>query len=96
MAATASFVVGNRQFAECRKCHSRLLTHLIPRTDECGFESYHLHCSKCGARLAGIIDPLDGALLFSEVESRKGRLVRLSRRRTANALKQTKEGGAKA
>jgi hypothetical protein len=34
--------------------------------DCCGFESYRLECDGCGAQLAGIIDPADGALLLSE------------------------------
>ena len=37
-----------------------------PRIDACGFKSYSLECHECGARLAGIIDPLDDELLLSE------------------------------
>jgi hypothetical protein len=36
-----------------------------PRIDACGFESYSLECHECGARLAGIIDPLDDELLVT-------------------------------
>ena len=39
-----------------------------PRIDACGFESYRLECHECGARLAGIIDPLDDDLLLSELD----------------------------
>ena len=37
-----------------------------PPIDACGFESYSVECHECGARLAGIIDPLDDELLLSE------------------------------
>jgi hypothetical protein len=39
-----------------------------PCIDACGFESYSLECHECGARLAGIIDPLDDELLLSELD----------------------------
>jgi hypothetical protein len=39
-----------------------------PRIDACGFESYSFECHECGARLAGIIDPLDDELLLSELD----------------------------
>jgi len=39
-----------------------------PNIDACGFESYSFECDECGARLAGIVDPHDNALLLSELE----------------------------
>jgi len=38
----------------------------IPHMDECGFESYRFECKECGAALAGIVDPIDDALLLTE------------------------------
>jgi hypothetical protein len=49
--------------AQVMFCRSR-----TPLIDACGFESYSLECDECGARLAGIIDPYDNALLLSELE----------------------------
>jgi hypothetical protein len=34
--------------------------------DECGFESYRFECKECGVALAGIVDPIDDALLLTE------------------------------
>ncbi len=53
----------------CPKCEARLLfaRSRRPRIDSCGFESYRLACTDCGAQLAGIIDPADDALLLSEL-----------------------------
>ena len=39
----------------------------MPYFDRHGFESYELDCGFCGASLAGIVDPLDGAPLQSVV-----------------------------
>jgi hypothetical protein len=39
----------------------------VPRIDECGFESRSFECEKCGATLAGVIDPFDETLLLSEI-----------------------------
>lgn len=33
--------------------------------DGCGFESYSFKCRGCGARIAGVVDPADDALLLS-------------------------------
>ncbi len=38
----------------------------IPHMDECGFESFRFECKECGAALAGIVDPIDDALLLTE------------------------------
>jgi hypothetical protein len=38
-----------------------------PAIDACGFESYTFACKECGASLSGIVDPLDDALLISEL-----------------------------
>jgi hypothetical protein len=53
----------------CPQCNSRFLFRRArtPRFDSHGFESYELDCKFCGASLAGIIDPLNGALLLSVV-----------------------------
>jgi uncharacterized protein with PIN domain len=53
----------------CPNCNSRLVFHRsqIPDFDACGFESYKLQCSACGATLAGVIDPADETLLLSAV-----------------------------
>jgi len=37
-----------------------------PVVDECGFESYRFECRECRAALAGIVDPIDDALLLTE------------------------------
>jgi hypothetical protein len=54
---------------ECPLCNARFLFRRArtPPFDSHGFESYELDCKFCGALLAGIIDPLDGALLLSVV-----------------------------
>jgi hypothetical protein len=46
-------------FTFCRSEH--------PFIDACGFESYTFACRECGAALSGIVDPLDDALLITEV-----------------------------
>jgi hypothetical protein len=53
--------------AECPNCTARLwfAQALLPKFDTQGFESYELNCEYCGAALAGVIDPRDGALLLS-------------------------------
>jgi hypothetical protein len=38
-----------------------------PAIDACGFESYTFACKECGASLSGIVDPLDDALLITEL-----------------------------
>jgi hypothetical protein len=55
---------------ECPKCKALFLfqRERVPHIDQQGFESYKIVCKFCGASLAGIIDPLDGALLLSVVE----------------------------
>jgi hypothetical protein len=57
------------QAVACPKCHARLAFSRSrePFIDACGFESYALECRECGASLAGIVDPLDDALLISEL-----------------------------
>jgi hypothetical protein len=57
--------------AQCPKCHTRLNFRRSANADidSCGFESYRLDCPKCGAALAGIIDPADDALLLSECDA---------------------------
>ena len=50
---------------ECPQCNARFRRARTPRVDSHGFESYELDCRFCGVSLAGIIDPLDGALLLS-------------------------------
>jgi hypothetical protein len=54
----------------CPTCHAGLSFRRsrTPNIDTCGFESYRLDCPECGAALAGIIDPADGALLLSECD----------------------------
>jgi len=54
----------------CPACIARAMScgSRTPNIDACGFESYSLECDECGARLAGIIDPRDNALLLSELE----------------------------
>jgi hypothetical protein len=53
--------------AECPNCTARLwfAQALLPKFGTQGFESYELNCEYCGAALAGVIDPRDGALLLS-------------------------------
>jgi hypothetical protein len=47
------------RFAFCRSEH--------PLIDACGFETYSFACKECGASLSGIVDPLDDALLITEI-----------------------------
>ena len=51
----------------CPKCDARFtfLRSAAPYIDECGFESYRLECTQCGAPLAGVVDPFDDTLLLS-------------------------------
>jgi uncharacterized protein YbaR (Trm112 family) len=53
----------------CPACSTGLAfhRHSTPHIDACGFESYSLECEKCGAALAGIVDPFDDTLLLSEI-----------------------------
>jgi len=66
MTATNKEAIWLRE-VECAKCKTRFLFRRarIPHFDSHGFESYKLDCKFCGASLAGIIDPYDGALLLS-------------------------------
>ena len=52
---------------ECPNCEARFFFRRarIPHFDSSGFESYQFVCMHCGASLAGVIDPFDGALLLS-------------------------------
>ena len=56
-----------RKEVECPNCEARLLFRRarIPHFDSSGFESYQFVCMHCGASMAGVIDPFDGALLLS-------------------------------
>jgi hypothetical protein len=47
------------RFAFCRSEH--------PLIDACGFETYSFACKECRASLSGIVDPLDDALLITEI-----------------------------
>jgi hypothetical protein len=60
------------QFIACPRCSGRITfaRSSTPRIDECGFESYNLECKLCGARLAGLIDPADDALLLTAMPLR--------------------------
>jgi len=49
-----------------------------PQIDSFGFETHSLTCWKCATQLAGIIDPLDEALLLSKVDD-EGRSSRFSK-----------------
>src|SRR5262249_4001642 len=57
-----------RQIVACPKCDAEFefSRSIRPHIDECGFESYDLHCVTCSAPLHGIIDPADDKLLLSE------------------------------
>jgi hypothetical protein len=57
------------QVVACPACDARLslARSRIPSIDACGFESYSLECKRCGAALAGVIDPFDERFLFSEI-----------------------------
>lgn len=58
---------GLARTAACPACRARLTyrrSALAP-IDACGFESYALDCGRCGAILAGVVDPLDDALLLT-------------------------------
>jgi len=54
----------------CMACMAQIMScgSRTPNIDACGFESYSFECDECGARLAGIVDPHDNALLLSELE----------------------------
>jgi MYXO-CTERM domain-containing protein len=56
----------------CPACNAPVTVYRppTPRIDACGFESYSFECERCGAMLAGIIDPQDDALLVSLLEAR--------------------------
>ena len=60
-----------QQFISCPKCAANLpyQRNHAPHFDSCGFEHYLFKCARCDARLAGIIDPSDQALLLTVLES---------------------------
>jgi hypothetical protein len=51
---------------ECPNCNARIFFRKarIPHIDEQGFETYALNCKYCRSCLAGVLDPLDDALLL--------------------------------
>jgi hypothetical protein len=57
------------QLVACPRCAGRFVFSRSEHAtiDACGFESYTFACEECGASLSGIIDPLDDALLITEV-----------------------------
>jgi hypothetical protein len=57
------------QLVACPRCTARFVfcRSEDATIDACGFESYTFACKECGASLTGIIDPLDDALLITEV-----------------------------
>ena len=56
------------QLIACPHCRAEFVFRRSPdpRIDSCGFETYSFRCEQCGATLAGVIDPYDDALLFSD------------------------------
>jgi hypothetical protein len=50
---------------ECPRCAKPLVFCRAStlNVDSCGFESYRLDCPECDAKLAGIVDPFDEALM---------------------------------
>jgi hypothetical protein len=64
-------IAGTVEALSCPKCGAGLpfVRRGAMQIDACGFESYHLECDSCNARLAGIVDPCDEALLLSELAS---------------------------
>jgi hypothetical protein len=70
LATTSAYDYPARDIPQCPKCRARLnfVRSAHPDIDSCGFESYRLDCQECGATLAGIIDPVDNALLVSECD----------------------------
>ena len=57
------------QLVTCPRCAARFGFSRSPHPaiDASGFESYAFACGECGASLSGIVDPLDDALLITEV-----------------------------
>lgn len=53
----------------CPTCNAALAFRRssASQIDACGFESYRLECTECGAPLAGIVDPSDDTLLLTEM-----------------------------
>jgi hypothetical protein len=52
---------------ECPGCDARFLFRRasVPHVDAHGFETYWLACGSCGASLAGVVDPLNNALVLN-------------------------------
>ena len=63
-------LIHGAQIVTCPKCDAEFefSRSIRPHIDECGFESYDLHCVTCSAPLHGIIDPADDKLLLSETQ----------------------------
>jgi transcription elongation factor Elf1 len=57
------------QLVTCPRCAASFAfsRSAHPAIDASGFESYTFACGECGASLSGIVDPLDDALLITEV-----------------------------
>jgi hypothetical protein len=57
------------QLVTCPRCAASFAfsRSAHPAIDASGFESYTFACEECGVSLSGIIDPLDDALLITEV-----------------------------
>jgi hypothetical protein len=79
--ATPTYDAPARDAPQCPKCLAQIdfRRSAHPDIDACGFESYQIECQQCGATLAGIIDPLDNALLLTECDSpRQAALLRVA------------------
>jgi hypothetical protein len=59
------------QSVACPNCGARFAfcRSEQPAIDACGFESYTFACKECGASLSGIVDPLDDALLITDLNT---------------------------
>jgi hypothetical protein len=58
------------QWVRCPNCEASLgnWRMLVPRIDECGFESYNLACLECRDHFSGIVDPGDDCLLLTKLQ----------------------------
>jgi hypothetical protein len=67
MAAKAGKVDLQKRRVKCPKCGAQLEFHRSTKAtfDNLGFVSCKLTCQHCRTFMKGIIDPFDGALLFS-------------------------------